>query len=121
MLNGGLFEEYRAGATSLYTGNNVLAVEIHQNSPTSTDISFDLELLAATRPSRPRLAIQLDGDACVLRWPSGAAGYRLQSATSLNSQVVWQPVLQIPADDGTWKTLRVSNGSGDRFYRLAAD
>jgi hypothetical protein len=78
-------------------------------------------LLAATRPSRLRLAIQLDGDACVLRWPSWAAGYRLQSASSLNSQTLWQPVAQIPADDGTWKILRVSNGSGDGFYRLAAD
>jgi len=107
--------------TSLRGGNNVLAVEIHQNSPTSTDISFDLELLAATWPSRPRLAIQFDGDACVLRWPSSAVGYRLESASSLNSQPLWQPVPQSPDDDGTWKTLRVSNSPGDAFFRLTAD
>ncbi len=32
--------------TPLRTGPNVLAVEVHQNAITSTDISFDLELLA---------------------------------------------------------------------------
>ncbi|HUU91028.1 MAG TPA: CotH kinase family protein, partial [Phycisphaerae bacterium] len=32
----------------LVDGENVLAVEIHQNLPTSTDISLDLEMIAAT-------------------------------------------------------------------------
>jgi hypothetical protein len=30
----------------LVTGSNVLAVEVHQNLDTSTDLSFDLELTA---------------------------------------------------------------------------
>ncbi len=32
---------------ALQNGNNLLAVEIHQDSPTSSDISFDVELLAS--------------------------------------------------------------------------
>ena len=107
--------------TYLRTGTNLLAVEIHQNGPASTDVSFDLELLAATRPSRPRLAIQLDGDTCWLRWPSGAVGYRLESARGLNSPALWQPVAQIPLDDGAWKSLRVATSAGDTFYRLVTD
>ncbi|HKQ37900.1 MAG TPA: lamin tail domain-containing protein, partial [Verrucomicrobiae bacterium] len=35
-------------ATLLNAGANVLAVEVHQNSPTSTDLSFDLELIGNT-------------------------------------------------------------------------
>ena len=31
-------------------GNNVIAVEIHQNSTTSSDLSFDMELLANSAP-----------------------------------------------------------------------
>ena len=34
----------------LVDGENVLAVEVHQHSPTSSDISFDLRLTAAMVP-----------------------------------------------------------------------
>jgi len=40
------WQELTASAASLRNGNNVLAVEIHQWSNTSSDISFDLELVA---------------------------------------------------------------------------
>ncbi|MGB2822104.1 MAG: chitobiase/beta-hexosaminidase C-terminal domain-containing protein, partial [Phycisphaerae bacterium] len=42
------FYEYTVDPTMLVEGDNVLAVEIHQVSPTSSDISFDLELVAET-------------------------------------------------------------------------
>jgi hypothetical protein len=35
---------YSAASSVLVTGTNILAVEIHQNIVTSTDISFDLEV-----------------------------------------------------------------------------
>jgi len=38
------FTEFSIDASLLSNGNNILAVEIHQFSPTSADISFDLEL-----------------------------------------------------------------------------
>lgn len=40
---------------SLQTGDNVIAVEIHQSGPTSSDVSFDLELLTAPPPGMPAL------------------------------------------------------------------
>jgi hypothetical protein len=39
------FTEFSVDASLLSDGTNVLAVEIHQYSPTSADISFDLELV----------------------------------------------------------------------------
>lgn len=39
--------------SALVTGTNVLAVEIHQVSATSSDISFDFGLVGETRPSEP--------------------------------------------------------------------
>ena len=42
-----------AAASLLVTGTNVIAVEIHQQSATSSDISFDLELTAATSQAGP--------------------------------------------------------------------
>ena len=43
--------EYTIDPGLLAEGENVLAVEIHQRSATSTDISFDLELIAQTSPA----------------------------------------------------------------------
>lgn len=45
------FSEFSIDASSLSNGTNVLAVEIHQASPTSADISFDLEL-TGLRPTQ---------------------------------------------------------------------
>ena len=36
----------------LVTGSNVVAVEVHQNATNSSDLSFDLQLLAETEPAR---------------------------------------------------------------------
>jgi len=36
----------------LVTGTNVVTVEVHQAAPNSTDLSFDLQLLAETDPAR---------------------------------------------------------------------
>ena len=43
-----VFIQAAINASSLVTGTNVLAVEIHQSGGTSTDISFDLDLIGQT-------------------------------------------------------------------------
>ena len=45
-----MFFEYNVLPALLHEGANLLAVEVHQNAPTSSDISFDLAL-EAVRPS----------------------------------------------------------------------
>jgi len=44
------FYEFSVDPMYLWPGRNVIAVEIHQISGTSSDISFDLELIATTKP-----------------------------------------------------------------------
>lgn len=44
------FFEYTLPATALVTGDNVLAVSIHQDRPSSSDISFDMELKLVPKP-----------------------------------------------------------------------
>ena len=51
-----MFDEFSVPAAALRPGRNVLAVEVHQNSPTSSDLGFDLELSAVTRPPAAALA-----------------------------------------------------------------
>ena len=44
-----VFHEYQIPTEHLRAGTNVLAVELHQSTPFSSDIGFDLELVADTR------------------------------------------------------------------------
>lgn len=76
------------GTGVLVTGNNVLAVEIHQQSGTSSDISFDLELTGVTpgQPSvtrGPYLQKSTPGS-MTFRWRTSAAtDSRVRYGTSL--------------------------------------
>src|SRR5947209_14992832 len=47
------FQTASIGLAALVTGTNVLAVEIHQASPDSSDISFNLELTASLGNGTP--------------------------------------------------------------------
>jgi len=56
--------------TLLAAGTNVLAVELHQSDPTTTDASFDLSLTAGTGPTLTRGPYLQMGtpDSMVVRW-----------------------------------------------------
>jgi hypothetical protein len=108
-------------ASALRAGRNVLAVEVHQQAPDSSDLSFDLELMGLVRPHTPRLFIEPVGlDQHQLVWPSSAAGFRLQASPQLPAGATWQNVPASPTDDGAWKTLIRPNGASGQmgFYRL---
>ena len=52
--DGQSFNSFTLSPAGLVPGTNVLAVEIHQSSPTSSDVSFDLSLDATASTNRPR-------------------------------------------------------------------
>lgn len=91
------------GAGPLQGGTNILAVEIHQQSLTSSDLSFDFELLG--NPA-PRLEFIRFGDRLLLYWSDPTFG--LEQADSL---------------PGTWTQVGLASPapvspSGTTFYRL---
>ncbi|MCO8125250.1 lamin tail domain-containing protein [Stieleria sp. TO1_6] len=61
--DGQLWHEFDVLTELLVAGTNTIAVEIHQNSPGSSDLSFDAELIATTQTSG---AIQLDDSLQIL-------------------------------------------------------
>ena len=77
------------GLEQLLEGLNVLAVEVHQTTNTSSDVSFDLELLA--EPAPPALNATLAGAGVTLSWPI-APGFALEVTTNLSPPVIWSPV-----------------------------
>src|SRR5438270_10711632 len=74
-------------------GTNVLAVELHINSPVVPSVGFDLELLGIGYPiSTPSLSVNLSASGIALSWPcADGLGYSLFSSTNLNAAVAWQP------------------------------
>ncbi len=114
------FPDSSPGA-GLLTGTNVLAVEIHQVSPTSSDISFDLELIASgpgVSPFPP-LRIERTGNSVIVSWPAPSTGFALQSTPFLGPLANWTAVTQPVsiANDRNSVTLGI-NGQG-AFFRLA--
>ena len=51
--DGEIWQEFVIPASLVASGSNSLAVEIHQNSPTSSDLSFDLEWVVSQQTATP--------------------------------------------------------------------
>lgn len=102
----------------LQTGTNVIAVEVHQNVSSSSDLSFDLELLASLHP--PRLAMDLEPDGVVIRWPGIYSNFQLWSANALVAATDWQRI-EAPITEGdVWRSFTAPlNESPMRLFRLS--
>ncbi|MDB6155505.1 MAG: Mannosyl-glycoprotein endo-beta-N-acetylglucosaminidase [Chthoniobacteraceae bacterium] len=107
----------------LIEGNNVLAVEIHQSSADSSDISFDLLLDADLDLSLPTFTISPTNKSVIAGWPI-SLGVSARGAAPLTYR--WQKngqdipgalasTLQIPtattSDGGSYRAI-VTNNSG---------
>jgi type 1 glutamine amidotransferase len=102
----------------LIDGTNLLAVEIHQQSATSSDVSFDLRLTALTYDA-PAITFSSAGLSFEMNWPELPGGFVLESSSSLAPDATW--TLETSA------SLVVTNGfnkasletvPGSRFYRV---
>jgi hypothetical protein len=89
----------------LAPGANLVAVEIHQQSAGSSDVSFDLEL---TGVSQPVLYFARFGNDLVLYW--GDPAFHLESSDNLPGN--WAPV------NGAVSPVTIQPVAAKRFYRL---
>ena len=95
-------------ASLLQPGVNVIAVEIHQGDLTSSDLSFDFELLGQPPSAAVRVEIGRFGNAAALFWRDNT--YRLQQSSEL-SPTNWNT---LPGSS----PLPVAPAEAQRFYRL---
>jgi type 1 glutamine amidotransferase len=104
--------------SALVEGTNVFAVEIHQNSTSSTDVSFDLAL-AALHYNPPDISVTSTNDSQVtLEWPAMPPGFRLETAAGLTS-TTWAPATNSPTTvPGVRSSVNVTNATGTQFFRL---
>jgi hypothetical protein len=91
----------------LVTGTNLLAVEIHQYDPPSSDLSFDFSL-TGNPATAPKISVTRFGNQLVLNWTG--SGYLLEQADEVTGP--WTPVsdMSVPA------TIDIDTAR--KFYRL---
>ncbi len=109
---------HRFNPALLLAGENIIAVEIHQASTTSSDVSFDLELLGYANNSIPKPLTAVTPTTVTLTWPTWASTWTIQSTDDF---VTWTPEAVTPVDNGNGTVTATLPRSGNRkFYRLAA-
>jgi PKD repeat protein len=100
----------------LQESTNVVAVEIHQASATSADISFNLELIAQRPPAHPFLRAEALPEGRFRLWFHGTAGLTYITERSSNMSA-WSPITT-NTSGGTVEYIDVNASSGRRFFRV---
>ena len=106
------------GPALLAIGDNVVAVEMHQSSASSTDMHLNLELRGFLAPPLARIN-RLAGGQCVLRWPSyPGKHYQVQTATNLMPAVWTNLGSSVSATGYSSSVTNTISGAAQRFYRV---
>jgi hypothetical protein len=100
----------------LLYGPNQLAVDVHQSSPTSTDLSFDLQFLLYTADSLPPLTATATGGQILLTWPLWAAAWQVQSSADMDT---WVHETETPAAGSNAHSLTLPYTTARKYFRLA--
>ena len=75
------YDEVLTSASVLHPGDNVIAVEVKQRNATSSDLSFDLELIGILAPPDPEIYMLSFGADVLLYWADPA--YELEEADEM--------------------------------------
>jgi hypothetical protein len=114
------FNPVTVDASKLLPGTNTLAIEVHQFSPFTAAMGFDLELIGTGQinPVRPTLSITPSGSNLLLAWPADDGGdFHLYHATNL-STATWVSNT-IPAQNlGGQMVVTQALDATARFFRL---
>ena len=109
-------------ATKLVAGTNILAVEIHQQAPDSSDIGFNLELIAngyEDAETPPSLTVVYADDLVELRWPTTAIGWQVYTASVIDAPAnAWTLAAGTLIQVGGQNVFTIVPGAENQFFRL---
>jgi hypothetical protein len=108
-------EDVLLTTSALVSGDNLLAIELHQNSTASSDGVLSVQLVAdietfGTTPTGPRLGISRGNGTVTITWPGGGT---LQRSTDIGSPANWQP---LPGATSPFQTNTTSTAR--QFFRV---
>ena len=102
--------------TNLVAGQNIIAVEVRQDTAGSSDVSFDLMLWGQEGAVvGPPLTITTDGVTVTVSH-GGVAGFRLQRSSDIGSPLNWMDVPGNP----TSLNFTIASQPGPLFFRLVS-
>jgi hypothetical protein len=104
---------------SLPAGTNIIAVEIHKNSPTNSGLAFDLELFGnGIYAPPPTLSFISSSNTLQLTWPANS-GFSLQTVSNLLTPGAWQ-IIPGPYSmtNNLFEVIVPMNSSSPQFFRL---
>jgi hypothetical protein len=106
----------------LHAGTNLIAIEVHQNSSGSSDVSFDFALAGRLgNLASSQLTWSRTGPNLTLAWPFGVPVVQLFETTDLTPPVAWSPVGGAPVfSGGRWVQSLSAGTNGQRFFTLQA-
>jgi hypothetical protein len=107
------------GRSGLVNGTNVLAVEVHQGSASSSDLGFNFLLVGhyAAEPVPPAsMQIQPAVGGLVLSWPFHS-GWNLYASPTLGPGSVWTRVTDFQTANGQ-SSISISVTQAARFFQL---
>lgn len=111
----------------LHAGTNVIAVELHQASASSSDMAFDLQLTASNpcgstggSETPPSLRIARQGTNILLRWPitCSSASYFVEESSSFQGGTDWVQTSETANIVQGWHQLVIVADQSQRLYRL---
>jgi autotransporter-associated beta strand protein len=104
----------------LTSGTNLLAIEVHQNALTSSDLAMNFELTGTTLVStNTPLSLSLDANSLRLSWPVDAGPFTLHSTTNFAPPVLWTPLTNTPGHvSNEWRVTLPAATNGQRYFRL---
>jgi autotransporter-associated beta strand protein len=100
---------------ALVAGTNIVAIEVHQNATTSSDLAMNFDLTSTLLlPTKARVSI----NPATLSWPSEAAWFSLYSTTNLTPPMNWTRVSAAYESNGVWYWPIPATTNAQEFYRL---
>jgi hypothetical protein len=113
---------YSTSAAYLVPGTNVLAVEIHQGDPTSSDLGFNLQLTITGYVEDsfvPTLTVVLADGWIELSWAEVAVGWRVYAAPDLATpSAQWTPITDPPVVVNGRQFIVVPPSAEAQYFRL---
>jgi hypothetical protein len=100
-------------ANALRSGRNVLAVQVHQHAPDSSDLGMDLELTGLVFPP---LEAQRTATQVILTVPAAFANWELES--SLLPGGLWSTVTAAPVLSGGMRRYTLPASAPRQYFRM---
>jgi len=97
---------------------NVLTVTVSDDGQPSLSATNSFTVIVTNAPHPPTLEISQLNGAIVIAWPTGADDPVLEMTESLQEEIHWEEVTNVPVVFGDQNTITLQPTNLSRFYRL---